>query len=73
MMPHVVALIPALNEAATIREVVDGVRPHVRSAVVVDDGSADETSALAEAAGAVVLRHERTRGKGQCAPGCTTS
>jgi glycosyltransferase involved in cell wall biosynthesis len=64
-MPHVVALIPALNEAGTIREVVDGVRPHVRSAVVVDDGSADETSALAEAAGAVVLRHERTRGKGQ--------
>ena len=65
MMPHVVALIPALNEAGTIREVVAGVLPHVGSAVVVDDGSADETSALAEAAGAVVLRHECTRGKGQ--------
>ena len=65
MTPHVVALIPALNEAGTIREVVDGVLPHVRSAVVVDDGSADATAALAEAAGAVVLRHEQTRGKGQ--------
>ena len=65
MIPQVVALIPALNEAATIREVVHGVLAHVRSVVVVDDGSADGTSALAAAAGAVVLRHERTRGKGE--------
>jgi len=61
---HVVALIPALNEAGTIREVVHGVLPHVGSVVVVDNGSVDETSALAEAAGAVVLRHDCTRGKG---------
>jgi glycosyltransferase involved in cell wall biosynthesis len=32
--------------------------------VVVDDGSSDQTSALSEAAGAVVLRHAHNRGKG---------
>jgi glycosyltransferase involved in cell wall biosynthesis len=63
-MPHVVALIPALNEAGTIRDVVEGVRPHVSTVVVVDDGSSDETSPRAEAGGAVVLKHERVTGKG---------
>lgn len=63
-MPEVIALIPALNEAATIRHVVQGVRPYVSAVLVVDDGSSDETSALAEAGGATVLRHERVQGKG---------
>lgn len=60
----VCALIPAFNEAATIAEVVNGVRPHVQAVVVVDDGSADETAARAEAAGARVIRHAENRGKG---------
>ena len=60
----VCALIPAFNEAATIAEVVTGVRPHVQAVVVVDDGSADETAARAEAAGARVIRHAENRGKG---------
>ncbi|HUE85538.1 MAG TPA: glycosyltransferase family 2 protein [Vicinamibacterales bacterium] len=64
-MALVVALIPALNEAGTIRGVVEGVRPHVSAVVVVDDGSTDDTSALAEAGGAVVLKHERVGGKGR--------
>jgi glycosyltransferase involved in cell wall biosynthesis len=63
-MPHVVALIPALNEAGTIRDVVEGIRLHVSTVVVVDDGSSDETSPRAEAGGAVVLKHERVTGKG---------
>jgi glycosyltransferase involved in cell wall biosynthesis len=60
----VCALIPAFNEAATIAEVVTGVRPHVQAVVVVDDGSADETASRAEAAGARVIRHAENRGKG---------
>jgi glycosyltransferase involved in cell wall biosynthesis len=61
---NVCALIPAFGEAATIAEVVTGVRPHVQAVIVVDDGSTDETAARAEAAGARVVRHAENRGKG---------
>jgi glycosyltransferase involved in cell wall biosynthesis len=61
---NVCALIPAFNEAATIAEVVTGVRPHVQAVVVVDDGSADDTAARAQAAGARVVRQPENRGKG---------
>lgn len=59
-----VAVIPALDCSATIAEVVRGVRGHVARVVVVDDGSSDGTGALAEAAGAEVLRHSERAGKG---------
>lgn len=58
------AVIPCLNEAASIAEVVRGVAPLVAGVIVVDDGSADATSAAAEAAGGAVLRHAANRGKG---------
>jgi len=58
-------IIPAKNEAATIAETVAAARglPGVELVVVVDDGSADGTGALAEAAGARVVKHARNRGK----------
>jgi glycosyltransferase involved in cell wall biosynthesis len=59
-----VAIIPAFNEAATIREVVTGALPLVRDVIVVDDGSIDETAAVARMAGAQVIRHDANRGKG---------
>jgi glycosyltransferase involved in cell wall biosynthesis len=61
---RVCALIPAFNEAATIADVVIGVKPHVSDVVVIDDGSTDETAANAERAGAKVLRHAQNQGKG---------
>jgi glycosyltransferase involved in cell wall biosynthesis len=61
----VVALIPALNEAATIAQVVAEIQPHVTGVVVVSDGSQDATGDLARTAGATVLSHDDTRGKGQ--------
>lgn len=64
MTPHVIALIPALDEAASIHRVIDGIRPHVQGVVVVDDGSTDGTGTVARARGATVLRHGETRGKG---------
>jgi glycosyltransferase involved in cell wall biosynthesis len=58
-------LIPAYNEAATIGEVLERVAALGLDSqvVVVDDGSTDDTAAIAEAAGAVVIR-QPNRGKG---------
>ena len=54
-------VIPALNESATIASVVKGVVADGLP-IVVDDGSSDQTGALAQAAGATVVRHPVNRG-----------
>jgi glycosyltransferase involved in cell wall biosynthesis len=58
-------LIPAYNEAATIGEVLNRIGQLGLDAqvIVVDDGSSDETAAIAEAAGATVIR-QANAGKG---------
>ena len=62
--PLTAAVIPILNEAATIQGVIANVRRHVDQVVVVDDGSTDDSADLAHAAGATVLVHDRNLGKG---------
>lgn len=62
-MSTILALIPAYNEAQHIAEVVQQAQ-HVLPVLVVDDGSADDTAALAEGAGAAVLRLLPNQGKG---------
>jgi glycosyltransferase involved in cell wall biosynthesis len=59
------AIVPALNAEATLGTVVEGVR-HALGApvIVVDDGSRDATARVALAHGAIVVRHDRNRGKG---------
>lgn len=58
-------VIPAFNEASRIAAVVGRLRQHgYARVVVVDDASRDETAALAEGAGATVVRHTRNRGQG---------
>jgi glycosyltransferase involved in cell wall biosynthesis len=57
-------IIPAFQEQGAIGPVVRHAREYVAAVVVADDGSRDRTAAEAEAAGAVVLRHDRNRGKG---------
>ncbi|HEY8238480.1 MAG TPA: glycosyltransferase family 2 protein [Candidatus Limnocylindrales bacterium] len=60
---QLLALVPAHDEAAGIGTVVKGARRHV-PVLVVDDGSTDDTAALAEAAGARVIRQSPNQGKG---------
>lgn len=60
----IVVVIPAYNEARWITKVVEGVVKAGYQTVVVDDCSKDDTAALAEKAGAVVLRHIINCGQG---------
>lgn len=59
-----VAVIPAHNEAETIGSIVDGTRTAVDHVVVVDDGSTDETAAVARRHGASVIEHAINTGVG---------
>lgn len=59
----ILALVPAWNEATRVGPVVEAARDYL-PVLVADDGSHDDTSAVAEAAGAVVVRHPRNQGKG---------
>lgn len=62
--PEVVAAIPAYNEANTIAEVIKETTPYVDEVVVIDDGSDDDTVAVADAAGATVIEHGTNEGYG---------
>ena len=62
----VAIVIPAKNESDRIQATVKAAAglPGADMLIVVDDGSADGTGFVAENAGAIVLRHARSRGKG---------
>ena len=55
-------VIPALNEAMTLGEVIDNCRVFCDEVIVVDDGSTDNTSEIAEKHGATVIRNEKRFG-----------
>ncbi|HXU70882.1 MAG TPA: glycosyltransferase [Polyangia bacterium] len=59
-----IVVIPCYQGARTVGQVVRGARASGLPVVVVDDGSTDDSGAVAEAAGATVLRHPANRGKG---------
>lgn len=59
------AVIAAFDEDRFIGSVVLKALRHVDHVVVVDDGSADATASVAEAAGAHVIRHPHNQGKAQ--------
>ena len=62
-------VIPAFNEAPSIASLVAGLRGVAawHEILVIDDGSSDDTGALAVAAGAHVVRHPYNKGNGAAA------
>jgi len=68
--PEISVLIPAVNEAEIIADVVSGVRAAMQKLnrpyeiLVIDDGSTDETALRAEDAGARVISHPYNIGNG---------
>jgi len=57
----IVALVPAFNEEHYLASVLVRLSGVVDGVVVCDDGSVDLTGDIAEAMGAVMVRHERNR------------
>src|SRR6266550_9010845 len=64
MTERVMILIPAFNAAKSVGDVVRASKELVPDVVVINDGSRDETAAVARAAGAEVVDHPQNRGKG---------
>ena len=63
-MSKTCVLIPSYNEAKSIGRIVGELKAKGLSPCVVDDGSTDDTAKIAESCGAIVLRHEKNKGKG---------
>ena len=67
---RVIAAIPCYDEEPFVGDIVRRARAYVDQVIVVDDGSTDRTAEVAEAAGAVVVRHETNRGPGGAYRSC---
>jgi len=57
-------LIPSYNEAMTIGEITKELKSRGLTVYVVNDGSTDNTADIAAGQGAVIISHEKNRGKG---------
>lgn len=63
MQSNYAALIPAYNEAATLRDVADRCLRQTDRLIVVDDGSTDGTAAVLAGLPLTLLRHGHNQGK----------
>jgi glycosyltransferase involved in cell wall biosynthesis len=69
LLRRISVVIPAFNEEKNIESTIARVRNSLNNEceiIVVDDGSRDHTSKLAQNSGAIVLRTSRNVGKGAC-------
>lgn len=57
-------VIPLYNEATVIESVIASLLPYFPNVVCVDDGSSDDSAAIAERAGALLVRHPVNLGQG---------
>jgi glycosyltransferase involved in cell wall biosynthesis len=67
MLKTFLVIIPAYDAILTISELIEKVSKFVKKSdiLVIDDGSKDDTFTIATKAGAVVLKHEKNKGKGE--------
>jgi glycosyltransferase involved in cell wall biosynthesis len=63
-LPRAVAVVPMHNEATVVAAVVTELKTAFPVVVCVDDGSTDDSAAVARAAGAVVVPHPTNLGQG---------
>ena len=59
----IILVIPAHNDELTIPSVILKARPLVSKILVIDDGSKDRTSEVAQLAGAEIIRFQQSIGK----------
>lgn len=67
---RVIACIPCFNTEKHIGEVVTRTKKYVNKVIIIDDGSHDETTKAALAAGATVINHEENKGYGEAINSC---
>lgn len=58
-------VVPCLNEADAIGNLLQGVLAHCRDVIVIDDGSSDDTAAIVARLPVTLIRHPERRGKGE--------
>ncbi len=61
----IIAVIPAYNESAFIKRVIEETSRYVDKVIVVDDGSVDETGEIVKETNAILVKHKRNKGKGE--------
>ena len=69
-MNMIIVAMPAYNEEGTIAKIILKAKKYVDKVVVVDDGSDDMTAELADALGAMVVRHKENKGYGAALRTC---
>ncbi len=63
-MNKIAVILPAYNEEVALGSLILRAKRHAQQIIVVDDGSTDKTSEVAELAGAEVIKHSKNLGKG---------
>src|SRR5580704_19691705 len=62
--PSIFVIVPVYNEAAAIKKLIEDLLQYDYRIIVVDDGSADETTNMINDQGVAVLRHAVNLGQG---------
>lgn len=64
MDDHIVILIPAYNEARTIKKIINHCQRYTQQIIVIDDGSLDDTLSIAKITSASIFSNRENLGKG---------